>query len=243
MAATTPEEVGGIREEARLLLDYLRAVKSHWAALSGGALVLCSKWLAEAGSHVAGQRVDLMVPGWVYHSGWLLVASAQYLAWRDAWQRRGTAEKPYLSKGLRIDHITRTVEPTLRGPVPSLSVVMEGKLDGDFQVFFDRSVTDLKLHLRNQEKRTWALEFPWLDHFCTHAFRVKAHFVEGAVQVIVRVRSAESPNLIRAEVIPLRRRPWWQRQSWWQWRRRPHTGPSAVASATANDGPSDEAGE
>lgn len=96
---------------AWLVVTYARAVMHHAVALFGGALVLCSQaiinWLTDA---------HWEAPGWLRPSGWLLVSAAQYLAWRDAWEARGTPSRPVVPQGVRLIYQTLTLEserPTL----------------------------------------------------------------------------------------------------------------------------------
>ena len=81
---------------ASLLWSYAAAVFRHWAALVGGVVVLLLQQLIDT------TDLDWKAPGWLKPSGWLLLSIAQYLAWRDAWEARGTVDEPTVARGIGI---------------------------------------------------------------------------------------------------------------------------------------------
>ena len=86
------------RDHLQQFRAYFDSVKQHWGLLtaSGVAVALAEFVRAQLAPGWA-------VPPWIRVAAWVLaITPAQYLAWRDAWEAKGTPEKPFASKGLQV---------------------------------------------------------------------------------------------------------------------------------------------
>lgn len=83
-----------MRDRLRQFPTYVVAVARHWNAIAGGVVLS----LVPA---ILDRLTNLEPPRWAYTlglGGGLLVS--QYLAWRDAWENRGTPTEPHVGRGL-----------------------------------------------------------------------------------------------------------------------------------------------
>lgn len=220
-----------LRRDLRLLPTYAQAAWTHKRALGiPPALVAAAEW-----AHAHWWQDYTLLP-WVRPTAWVLaVLPAQYLAWRDAFESRGTPEKPFLSPGLTLGEQQFTPGWYRSGSLqPSrLSVEIKGQLSRHgVLIAFDADVYGYEVTalVPTGDPRRLPLEHDLqlsdeIMRVSSKAFKVSLARMDPLLSVDrlrVTVHSDGHPNLIRAEFDPPVRAPRW----WDRWRHRPPTAKS-----------------